>query len=360
MKSIKAEDKDCPKFDFDKYLIPFWEKGNIIYNESVFPLENKEGGDIEIKLMFTPLKIISVRNAMLTQEYDEGTDWRLENGRLIIPQSSKIETTEYNYYYPTGSVSGHVFEKRGGGYVRLFCAPEMHKSQIVVTYIHEDEWDGPIPEKKGNLLSNFHYKLNNGRTVRIVFFGDSITAGGDSSGSSNSMIAPMVPTWPQLVAMQLKKEYGDNQIEYINTAVGGTDIVWARESIKERVIDYDPDLVVFGFGMNNAYREVEEYKRLTQEVIAEIQGAKQDCDILLVAPMLPNYEAITFCGNQKGYRGALLELEEEGVVVADITEQYEYLLTRKRFCDITGNNINHCNDFLARYYAHTILRTIEK
>ena len=31
------------------------------------------------------------------------------------------------------------------------------------------------------------------------------------------------------------------------------------------------------------------------------------------------------------------------------------VLARKRYRDMTGNNINHCNDFSARIYRDTIL-----
>jgi hypothetical protein len=76
--------------------------------------------------------------------------------------------------------------------------------------------------------------------------------------------------------------------------------------------------------------------------------------------MLPNYEATPFVGAQSEYYKAIEQLEEEGTVMANMTEIHSYLLTKKRFCDMTGNNINHCNDYLARWYAQTVLQTILK
>ena len=34
------------------------------------------------------------------------------------------------------------------------------------------------------------------------------------------------------------------------------------------------------------------------------------------------------------------------------------LLQRKKFIDVTGNNINHPNDYLSRVYAVTLLQTL--
>ena len=37
---------------------------------------------------------------------------------------------------------------------------------------------------------------------------------------------------------------------------------------------------------------------------------------------------------------------------------HQSILEHKRYRDMTGNNVNHPNDFLARVYAQTILQTI--
>lgn len=34
------------------------------------------------------------------------------------------------------------------------------------------------------------------------------------------------------------------------------------------------------------------------------------------------------------------------------------MLEHKEFCDYSGNNINHPNDFFVRIYAQTLLRTL--
>ena len=43
-----------------------------------------------------------------------------------------------------------------------------------------------------------------------------------------------------------------------------------------------------------------------------------------------------------------------------MTSIHQSLLARKSYADMTGNNINHPNDYLARVYAQTLLATVQK
>jgi hypothetical protein len=54
-------------------------------------------------------------------------------------------------------------------------------------------------------------------------------------------------------------------------------------------------------------------------------------------------------------RYALLAMATPGVAVADVTTPWLKLLETKAFADVSGNNVNHPNDFGHRLYAHTIL-----
>ena len=47
-----------------------------------------------------------------------------------------------------------------------------------------------------------------------------------------------------------------------------------------------------------------------------------------------------------------------GVALADVTAVWELLLTHKHDLDLTGNGLNHPNDFGHRVYAQMILRAI--
>ena len=93
--------------------------------------------------------------------------------------------------------------------------------------------------------------------------------------------------------------------------------------------------------------------------IAKAKENNPEIEIILVSTMLPNPESGWY-ENQEKYVYKLLEIEQEypRVAVADMTTMNLDIFKRKRFRDITGNNINHPNDFLIRVYAQVIIETI--
>ena len=46
-----AQFRDCPTYDVDKYTNPYWS-GEIVYNEAVFPLQEKNGTMSDVSLMY--------------------------------------------------------------------------------------------------------------------------------------------------------------------------------------------------------------------------------------------------------------------------------------------------------------------
>jgi uncharacterized protein (DUF1800 family) len=46
------------------------------------------------------------------------------------------------------------------------------------------------------------------------------------------------------------------------------------------------------------------------------------------------------------------------MIVAPVTAIHSELLKKKKYWDMTGNNVNHPNDYLSSVYAQTILSVI--
>jgi hypothetical protein len=55
-----------------------------------------------------------------------------------------------------------------------------------------------------------------------------------------------------------------------------------------------------------------------------------------------------------GYLAALKSLESEKIAVADVWSMHAHILNTKRYCDISGNHVNHPNDFMVRVYAQVV------
>ncbi len=60
------------------------------------------------------------------------------------------------------------------------------------------------------------------------------------------------------------------------------------------------------------------------------------------------------------YRDELKKLATENAALADLTEVWTILLEHKHDLDLTGNGLNHPNDFGHRLYAQAILECLPR
>src|SRR5690606_7197451 len=110
----------------------------------------------------------------------------------------------------------------------------MTSRQIAVTYSHSKKWERVVPENQSSKFQGTISKLENKEPIKILFYGDSITTGSNSSGKVGTQ--PMAETYPQMIKSYLKKKYSYDDIQYTNTAVGGKNSDWAIENVQSLVI----------------------------------------------------------------------------------------------------------------------------
>ncbi len=335
----------------ESYMEPVWE-GTTAYEESVWPVAEQDGTVKDIPLLYHADKILSVQNLARTVTYQQGKDYILADGKLRIPKGSGIPVTSYDTCHP----SNGMFSDGNGGYVYWEEGTGIVTRQIYVTYQHSDSWEGKKPIDKSSLLPKTIQRLKNRQDLKIVFYGDSITEGYNTSGFVNT--APYMPKWSSLVTEYLKKAYPFSNITEVNTGLSGKDTRWGVQNITERVTDHDPDLAVLAFGMNDGgQRSAEEYVANLQAMIDAIHAKNPDCEIVLVSTTLPNPDVPEVQGKHEAYEEPMLAMEQEGIVVANMTAMHRALIEKKSFRDMTGNNINHPNDYLARVYGQVVYQT---
>jgi len=80
-------------------------------------------------------------------------------------------------------------------------------------------------------------------TFRIICLGDSWTFGANVGQDQ---------AYPQQVGALLDMEYGDTSFEVLNLGVLGYSSFQGLEQLKQQVTDLQPDLLLIGFGMNDA------------------------------------------------------------------------------------------------------------
>lgn len=351
------------EYNLDTYVRPYWHTREI-YNETVMFV----GADDSAPLLYDAKEILSVRNYGLDIEYEEGADYTYENGVLKRTADSSIPYFEIDDYYRTSPDSVGIavdkskisLELEGDRYLKYGEGDTFTKKQIAVTYRHSSPWEGPIPAGKSEKLAKSLAKLKSGEETTVLFYGDSITTGCNSSGTSQGgNVSPHAESFPRMICSYFEEKYAAN-IDYYNTAVGGWTTEQGQDALEGNVIGYAPDLVIIGFGMNDMLTTPGAYSLMIQDMLERIHSALPDAEIVLVGSMVPNYES-TWYGNQELFAAELLALEEEYdfVAAANVTEMHKALFSAgKRYCDVTGNNINHPNDFVARLYAQVILKTM--
>lgn len=340
----------------DSYLIPF-TKADTIINEIILPI--RIGGTIpKAKLLFTAKKVLSVKDVYLNKEFYQDKDWTVNGRDFYLANHSNIPfMNDGELIFTNQKESLSLPSKKEGLYV-LFSEGELFPSyQLSVTYVPDKSiidlsFPDIIDPKPLVRLEGTHEKLRKGQPLNIVFYGNSIEVGGNSSGFRG--VSPYMPNWTQLVVYNLRSNYSSS-ISYTNSSVGGMTARWGEENADERVALLNPDLVVIAFGMNDGTGKVP-----VSDFISQLKGIMKTvhfknpmCEFILVTPMLANPMAI-HSQIQEEYRLPIWSLAKSGVSIADVTIWHKWLLDYKSYQDMTGNNINHPNDYLARWYAHIV------
>lgn len=156
-----------------------------------------------------------------------------------------------------------------------------------MTYTHKDAWKGAVPAYQGSKLPKTMQFCTQKKPLSIVYNGDSITVGAESSKWNN--IAPFAPIWTQMVTEELKAVYGGS-IQETNTAVGGMDSKWGLDNVQENINKHNPNLVVLGFGMNDGTQGVkpEQFQSNIEKTIQAVRAKHPNCEFILVSTTLPN------------------------------------------------------------------------
>jgi lysophospholipase L1-like esterase len=336
----------------DSYLKPFWTADTII-DESI--LVTKDKSRFTANLLYKAKKIISVKAANYSRTYTKGADWELKHGKLIINSGASIphldkEEFTFSEEKPGLSMGGKV----PGTFVLFSEGTYFSSRQISVTYIPQkrDRWKGPVPVFAEKNLSGTITKLANHEALKIVFYGNSIEAGYNASGLEHA--PPYMPTWPELVIYNLRQHYGHN-VSFANKSIPGKLAQWGQDAVSKAINPEKPDLVIIGFGMNDGAAKVlpDKYRENIEGIIDSVKLQNSKIEFILIAPMLPNPFARQN-GLQSSYKAELDKLAGPGIIVADMTAVHAELLKHKSYQDMTGNNVNHPNDYLVRWYAQYI------
>lgn len=330
-----------PACDLDEAMRPFW-LGSEIHNEAVLML-SKDDKPAAGRLMFTPERIISVRDYGLTTNFSEGVDYIVRGRRLACTGSSRMPRVR-DEDLQKGEYKWNVI----GG------------KQVMVTYEHSDVWTNPLPEYLGGEMPGTMQKLRARGPLTVVAYGDSITHGYGESRLSH--IRPFLPPWPELVVHRLKEIYRDRHIQFYNSSQSGATSEWGRDFAQRMVVSLKPDLVLIAFGQNDFWSiSPDAFEANIADIIHTVRAGNPKAEFLLISPLRydPEYTTNSAYWDAVGeYAKRMKAMTGPGVQFVDMTSISEWVYADKKPKDCMNDPL-HPNDYFARWYAQSVVAALD-
>lgn len=335
---------------------PFWES-SVVHGESLFFVQETAEQRPWANLLLTPVRIIKVSSANGRQTFEEGQDFQVNFalGRLELPAGSRIPFVRSEELFPPSDSARGISHMAGNPERKVLFDNQrwFHDQQVEVTYSSSEQWQGYRPEFAEDSLRRTREKLCNGEPLTIAVTGDSITYGLNASKLGGG--EPHMPAYPDLVASGLEASYR-SEVNLVNNAVSGWRLEQGLEHL-DGLLASKPDLMIIAFGMNHfGSRDADGFKRSLVAMLDRIRDADNSIEVILVAPMHGNRDWVHTPADQFGvHRDVLASFVGPKIALADLTTLWGQMLEKKRFVDLTGNGVNHPNDFGHRIYASVIL-----
>jgi lysophospholipase L1-like esterase len=264
-------------------------------------------------------------------EYVEGQDFVVDysTGTLRRTPASRIPDFRTNMLYGQQVFDHSKFPGFGNTHFFAF---------VDYTAAKKPHWPEQPPQTQ--FLKATKARLQAGQPLKIVAFGDSITAGGD-------VTKPEYLFWKRW-ADDLQKRHPASQITSVNGATGGDSTVQGLARLQTKVIDEKPDLVLIGFGMNDHNINsvtIPKFEENLQTLVNRIR-AETKAEVVLFSAFPPNPKWKFGSHHMVDYAAATGRVAQQlSCAYADVFSNWVRISDRKKPEDLLGNNINHPNDF---------------
>ena len=329
---------------------------NDIYSESCMFCVGRSAN-----LLFEAQEILKIETPALKKVYREGKDYLFIPGTrcITLAECSDIPFISRERCYPekdlriypeknSNAIGGAV----NGGYLLFNNEDFFALNQVEVTYraVKNDFSSGLLVQT--DRLPRVREKISSGKDMKIVLHGDSISQGYNATKFTGTY--PYNPCYMEQVCLNLPGKH-----DFINHAVSGKGIDFPR-SILDSWINDKPDLMVIAFGMNNfSSMPPEDFICKLDWIIETNRKVSPETEYIIVIPMTGNPEwKHTVPGPDLEYAAAMHNYAAEAsssIAVADVQCVWRKILARKKFHDLTGNGVNHPNDYGHRIYASVLL-----
>ena len=336
--------------------------------EEVFEESGMFAASDRLGLLCPATKILWVSAHCENTVYEAGRDFICVPGsdELIRPAGSHIPLVPDSILRPTADLRLHPHPQANaianavdGGNLMFCNRNEIALRQVDVSYIRIGQGFVSGIDRQLSRLPRTRARLAAGQSLRVTLIGDSISEGYNATEFVKS--APYAPPYMKQVCMELAGRYRA-EVPLTNRALASTGIQYA-EKIADRWCGDRPDLLVVAYGMNNfSNTPVEDFIAMLEEIIAKGKAASPEMEFLVVTPMTGNPQwRPTVPGPDAIYAQAMRDFvagQGPETALADVQMVWRKILERKKFYDLTGNGVNHPNDYGHRIYASVILEVL--
>lgn len=307
----------------------------------------ERNGERTALLSERPIALLKIYNP-ITNEYlmeEEYSVW----GREIRLVSEKARYLKEEWLQ-VKNLPPHI-KHTGAEYkifdILLMDVPQLASYQYRVTY-QAEEPAFPQTAYYPQALSRFREKARLGEKVKILLYGDSISNAANSSGEGD--FPPHERKWYDAAVDRAKDFFSNEDITLINNSRSGYGSSWGAENAVEKV--EDADLLIVAFGMNDGSEGLP-CEKFMENVRVILQSKKKECEVILISSILPHPKSELFYHSLRREYGKELKAlcERENYAFMDMLSVSEYYLKTKDYSEISGNNFNHPNDFIYRFYA---------
>lgn len=343
-------------------MIRLWD------NDTVYQESGMFAGSDRINLMFPAAEIIKVSAHCSGKIFENGRDFLHTPGsaEIIRTPDSAIPAFSATELYPTEKLRLHpepdanaIDNSVGGGYILFNNRNMFALNQIDITYKKSGGVFDPLTDWQSSRLLRTKEKLAGGSSLNITMLGDSISEGFNATKFTG--IEPFSPPYIEQICGELSAR-SNAKINLTNRALASTGIQYT-EKIAAQYCSDRADLVVIAYGMNNFNNTpVEKFIEMLSGILDRSRSSNPETEFLIVTFMTGHSRWIpTVPGNDLVYAQAMRKFvatQDGSVALADVQSVWRKFLERKSFYDLTGNGVNHPNDYGHRIYASVLLEIL--
>jgi len=279
---------------------------------------------------------VRVRSTYLSSDsgsivYKEGTDYTIDyrNGTIARTVNSRIPNYAKHTLFGKTDFDQNNFSSYSNIPYFIWVDYTTKKNDLLVGTTGQS-----------NYLSEFKNKLLRGIPVNIVSYGNSIAAGGEASREELRYQNRWVD--------YLKQQYPTSTIKLEEASLPGYTTTEAILKWDATVGQKNPDLILLGWGMNEANVggiTTSEYKN---NLIALAEKSKQNknAEVIIYSCFRPNENWHYSSHSMKLYTQAAKEAAAAAnCAYVDVYGVFEKVFARKDQPSLLANNINHPNNF---------------